>query len=135
MKTKVTFITAVLFLVSFFSSASVLSGEIPSQKKDTSLQIFDIRMNTDKLVVLRATTPKSSKRQSFIVKVYSEDGSLLYASTFIRKGDALIPFDISKFPKGKYTFNVHKGLKKVYSKEIVKGLNSKTQDMVVEIKK
>ena len=134
MKTKVTFITAALFLVSFFG----LAGELPekkNQKKDTTQQIFDIRINKDQLVVLRATNSENNKRQSFIVKVYSKEGSLLYASTYMRKGDALIPFNISKFPKGMYTFNVYKGFKKVYSKEIAKDINTGKPDIVVEIKK
>ncbi|MEN8119655.1 MAG: hypothetical protein ABFS35_04890 [Bacteroidota bacterium] len=134
MKTKVTFITAVLFLVSFFGLANELPGE-KVQKKDTTLQIFDIRINSDNLVVLRATNYGNNKRQSFIVKVYSEEGSLLYASSYLRKGDALIPFNISKFPMGMYTFNVYKGLKKVYSKEIAKDINTGKPDVVVEIKK
>ncbi|RLD80531.1 MAG: hypothetical protein DRJ10_07290 [Bacteroidetes bacterium] len=133
MKTKVTFITAALFLVSFFGFALEFPGE-EFQKKDTMQQTFDIRINKDNLVVLRASSI-SDKRRSFIVKVYSEKGSLLYASTYIRKGDALIPFDISKFPKGKYTFNVYKGFTKVYRKEILKNLNIRNQDILVEIKK
>lgn len=135
MKTKVTFITAAFLLVSYFSSVSQLSGNTPGLKKNTTQQIFDIRINKDNLVVLRATKPENDKRQSFIVKVYSVDGSLLYASTYIRKGDALIPFNISKFPKGMYTFNVYKGFKKVYSKEITKDINTGNQGIVVEIKK
>ena len=135
MKTKVTFITAAFLLVSLFSTASVLPGIIPSHKEDTIKQIFDIRMNTDELVVLRATVPFSNKRQSFNLKVYSETGTLLFASTFIKKGDALIPFSISEFPNGKYTFNVCKGYKTVYSKKITKGLNSNTEDILVDIKK
>ncbi|OQY05197.1 MAG: hypothetical protein B6I20_01675 [Bacteroidetes bacterium 4572_117] len=134
MKTKVTFITAVFFLVTFLSSANKLPIKTPIQKKDTSKQIFDIRLNSDKLVILRATIPSSNKRQSFIVKVYSENGSMLYGGTYFRKGDALIPFDIAKFPKGKYTFNVYKGLKKVYSKEISKDCDIENPNMIVEIK-
>ena len=133
MKTKVTFITAALFLVSFFSFALEFPGE-EIQKKDTMQQIFDIRINKDNLVVLRASS-MSNKRQSFIVKVYSDEGALLYASTYIRKGDALIPFNISKFPKGMYKFNIYKGFTKVYSKEISKDINTGNQDMIVGIKK
>jgi len=128
MKTKVTFITVAVFLVSFFSSASELpKGEI--LKKDTIQQIFDIRINRDNLVVLRASTVKKNKRQSFIVKVYSEKGTLLYANTFLKKGDALIPFDISSFPKGIYSFNIYKGLKEIYSKKITKGVSTGNQDL------
>ena len=135
MKTKVTFITAALLLVSFFSTASVLQGNIPSHKDDTTKQIFDIRINTDELVVLRATMPYSKKRRSFNLKVYSEEGSLLYTSTFIKKGDVLVPISISEFPKGKYTFNICKGSKTVYSKKIVKGLNRVNPNVLVDIKK
>ncbi len=134
MKTKVTFITAALFLVSLFGFAKEFPGE-EIQKKDTTQQIFDIRINKDNLVVLRATNSEKDKRQSFILRVFSEEGSVLYASTYIRKGDVLIPFNISKFSKGIYTFNVYKGLKKVYSKEISKDINTGNQDIIVEIKK
>ena len=134
MKTKVTFITAALFLVSFFGFAKEFpGGEI--QKEDTTQQIFDIRINKDNLVVLRATNSEKDKRQSFILRVFSEEGSVLYANTYIRKGDVLIPFNISNFSKGMYTFNVYKRLKKVYSKEISKGINTGNQDIIVEIKK
>ena len=121
MKTKLTFITAVFLLISFFSSSAI---EIPDKKivlkNDTNQQIFDIRINKDNLVILRATTNKKNKRINFVVKVYSEKGSVLYTRSYFRKGDVLIPFDISKFSAGMYTFSVFKGLEKVYTKDIKK---------------
>ena len=128
MKTKVS-----LFVFAIFTSISIQALE--PNTNDSIKHRIDIRINTDNLVVFRADCFEGQKKLNYILKVYSEDGDMVYASSFLRKGPIFKTYSLSNLPKGEYTFKVYKKLKPIYSKKVMKGslpnTNSSNEQLLV----
>jgi hypothetical protein len=135
MKTK-----AILFVIAllFTSITSQANTNTETNNKDTAKHRIDIRVNQDYLVVLRADCFKGEKRLNYVLKVYAENGDMVFASSFYKKGPIYRMYDMSNLPKGKYTFKITKWFKEVYSKDIMKNCNpdatSNEKPMIVELK-
>jgi len=139
MKTKGILIAlTVIFLTSINLFAGAENGKGLNNPDSSKLRI-NIRVNQDNLVVLRAACCENQKWAKLVLKVYDDNGEMVYASTIIQQGGIYKGFDMNKLPEGKYTFDVYKNLKKVYSKvifkssEIVSAKESNSRMIVQEI--
>lgn len=110
-----------LVLAAIFTSLTVQAATIEmTNTTDTVKHRINIRVNQDNLVVLRADCFQGQKRLNYNLKVQDENGEMVYVTTFLKKGPIYKVYNLSYLPKGKYTFTVSKGLKKLYSKEVLK---------------
>ena len=64
------------------------------------------------------------------VRVFKESDDLIYADNFYRKGNLNIDFDISKFPRGNYTFQFYNKDQLVCSKVITKQAQKQNENLV-----
>lgn len=133
MKTKL----FLFVLAAIFTTITIQAASNPVVNSiDTAKHRINIRVNHDNLVVLRADCFKGEKRLNYILKVYNEQGDMVYVSTFLKKGPIYKTYDMSRMPEGKYTFTIVKKLKPIYSKEVLKNsrpdLNSKEAPLLVE---
>lgn len=129
MKTKGTLIALALVI---FTSFNLFAGALTTENQndqDSSKQRINIRVNQNNQVVLRAACCENHKRIGLIVKVYNQLGELVYASSISQKGGIYKAFDMQKLPEGKYTFEVHKNFKKLYSKEVEKSGTDEMADL------
>ncbi len=121
MKTKGILIALTLVIYTSFnlfaSAMPVITG---SMDNDPTYKWINIRVNKDNLVVLRACSFEGEKRVNLELKVYSENRELVFDSRIFKKGEVYTKFDLSKLPEGKYTFEVHKKQKNIYTKEVFK---------------
>jgi len=112
---------------------SEISGSVVNKMADNRI---DIRVNSANEVILRADCFEGQKRLNYILKVYSEGGDMVFASSFLKKGPIYKSYDLSNLPQGKYTFNVSKKLKTIYSKTFSNNgsldMNSNNEPLLVE---
>ena len=80
---------------------------------------ISIHVNAENNVSLYADHLEK-ERSNYILKIYSEAGEMVFASTYAKKGSLSKSFDLSELPQGKYEFIVYNKLKPVFSKEILK---------------
>ena len=118
MKTKL-FLIAVVVAFTFANSQALTTSE--KNDNDSTPHRIDIRVNQDNMVVFRADKLEGQKRLSYILKVYSQEGEMIYASTFLKKKPIYKTFSLADLPDGTYQFKVYERLKPIYTKEIVKG--------------
>ncbi len=90
---------------------------------------INIKMNSDNIVIFRADLLDGQKRLHYVLNVYAENGDIVYGSTFIRKRPIYKPFDLSKLPEGKYTFQVSEKMMPIYSKTILNKASSNSNDV------
>jgi hypothetical protein len=137
MKTnKILIALSILLFTSFNLMATAMQGNGISNS-DSSKQSINIRVNKDHLVVLRAAGCENQKRVNLVLKVYSEKGNMVYATSIHKKGDVYKAYNLAKLPEGKYNFEVYKNFKKVYDKAVYKSTELVSADegstqMVVE---
>ena len=98
---------------------------------------ISIHVSTQNHVLLYADHLEK-ERSKYILKVYSEKGEMVYASSFFKKGSISTSFDLSELPQGKYEFIVYSKLKPVYRKEVMKRATSmdefENESLVVELR-
>jgi hypothetical protein len=113
----------IVLAIAIFASSSLFAGTITKKGgnlTDTIKHRMDIRVNNDNQVVLRAACLENQKRVDFVLKVYSDNGEMVLAESFHKKGGIYKGFDMKTLPDGKYRFEIFQKLKKVYVKEVVK---------------
>jgi hypothetical protein len=118
MKTKGILIAMIIVVFTSFNIFAI--AENRSNVPDSIKHRINIRVNQDNEVVLRADCLKDQKRINLVLKVYSDNGQMVYAESFHKKGGLYKGFDMKELPVGKYNFVVYKNLKEVYSKRILK---------------
>jgi hypothetical protein len=129
MKTKrilIAITIAIFTSVNFFANAMTTNGD---NNSDSTKNRMNIRVNSNNQVVLRAACSQDHKWVNLVVKVYSEKGSMVFAESIHKKGGVYKGFDMSTLPEGRYSFEVYKNLKKVYSKDVVKSTQVVTDEV------
>ena len=61
-----------------------------------------------------------------IVRVFKESGKLMYSRSFSKEGKLDINYDITRFPKGEYFFELYNEGELVCSKAIAKQTDNET---------
>ncbi len=129
MKTRRILIALTVVLLTSFNQFAGAVQEKGTLVPVTGKHRIDIRVNQDKQVVIRAACLDNQKRVNLVLKVYNQNGEVVYASSFYKKGGLYKGFDLSQLPAGKYTFEVHKNLTRIYSKEILKSAAHNPADL------
>ncbi len=128
MKAKGILIALTLVMYTSFNLYASAISEQNTIDNDPVYKWINIRVNLDNQVVLRAACFEGEKRVNLVLRIYSENNELVYETSIHKKGDVIKKYDLSNFPEGKYTFEIHKKLKKIYSKEVVKSMDYATAD-------
>ncbi|HBH47956.1 MAG TPA: hypothetical protein DDX98_04920 [Bacteroidales bacterium] len=119
-------------------SFTTLDAQGDPQTQNTITHQVSIIVEPDNNVALRANNLEKD-RSRYILKIYSEQGEMVFAESVSGKGGIMKAYDLSAFPQGKYEFIVFNNLKPVYSKEVVKKpatqYNFEEQPLVVELVK
>ncbi len=105
-----------MILVIFTSFNLSAISENRTNVSDTVKHRIDIRVNHDNLVVFRADCIKNQKWINYDLKVYSENGKIVYDQTFNQKGGVYRGFDMKELPQGNYDFVVYENRQLIYSK-------------------
>jgi hypothetical protein len=119
MKTKL-LLTALLVISASLNLVDLAAQEKGKDQACLKNHRIDIRVNTENQVVLRAACVDNHKWVNMVLKVYNQNGEVVFAESFHKKGGLYKGFDMSKLPQGRYTFEIHQKLTKVYSKEVMK---------------
>ncbi|NJO93065.1 MAG: hypothetical protein HC831_31990 [Chloroflexia bacterium] len=134
MKKLTTYTFLAMFSLAITLNASAQESNQTSKVDESNVTTtanhrINIKVNSDNLVVFRADLSEGQKRLHYVLNVYAENGDMVYGSTFIRKRPIYKPFDLSKLPEGKYTFQVSEKMKPIYSKTILNKANSSSNDV------
>jgi len=141
MKKITTCLLAAIFSLGLVLNANAQKSIETSKTSESSVKNIashriDIRVSSSNKVIFRADCFEGQKRLNYILRVYSEKGNTVFASSFLKKGPIYKSYDISKLPEGKYTFTVLKKLKPIYSKTILKNApiesNPNNEQLLVE---
>ena len=110
MKTKRILIALSLAIFASFN----LIASVPQNVKvepDTIKHRINIRVAQNNQVMLRAACCEGQKWVNLVLKVYSNDGEMVYAQSMHKKGGIYKAFDMQKLPEGKYSFEKQRELK------------------------
>jgi hypothetical protein len=128
-------ITAIL--VALVLSVTVKANGTEKPKSVIEHQV-NVTVQNENTVALRAATV-DNKRANYVVRVYAEDGEMVYATSYITRNGIVKSYDLSEFPEGKYEFVVYNKLKPIYSREVVKhnipDVKLDTKEFLVEVVK
>lgn len=116
MKTRNLILAAVAVLS--ISTLSVTAQDCKNVKEELKHQV-SIQVNVDNQVSVYADNMEK-ERSSYVLRVYNEEGDMIYATSMRKKGAIKKAYDLQQFPEGNYKFAVYSGLKRVYAQEITK---------------
>ena len=100
------------------STVTVTAQDCEKTKENLKHQV-SIQINVNNQVSVYADNLEKD-RSSYVLRIYNEEGGMIYATSMNKKGAIKRAYDLEQFPEGNYKFAVYSGLKKVYSQEIIK---------------
>ena len=113
-------IMTVIAMCLFTSTAIFANSSGIFTVTDSIRHRFDIRVNSDRLVVLRADLLKGQSSLSFDFVVYSPDGKIMFRESFIRQKGVYRGYDLKNFKSGVYYFILIQNNQTIYSKIVLK---------------
>lgn len=100
--------------------ANIANEESTLNPNIAKFQQAQINYNSNDIVHVEYLDIFAEGRRKMTIHIYEESGELLYSKLLNKKGDVKVDFDISQFPDGNYTFELHEKSALVCSKLIVK---------------